>query len=103
MDRLDNLPIDDEDQVSSVDLATAQKYLSSSQKKRQKARVTVRKIGMVDIAKWAVAVTLIFLLVSNQWFDKLLGFLPTESTAILFMAKALIFFVLSFVVLWKFS
>lgn len=102
MDYLDELPVDEE-KVSPVELATAQKYLNSSQKKRAKSRIVVRQTSISDIAKWAVAVTLIFLLVANPWADKIFGFLPIESPIVMFVVKAVVFFALSFAVLWKFS
>ncbi|AQQ73739.1 hypothetical protein [Kurlavirus BKC-1] len=101
MDYIDELPVDQEE-ASPVEMATAQKYLNSSgANKKAKSKVTMKKTGWKDILKWSIAVTLIFLLISNQWFDKLLGFVPSESPLVLFGVKAVVFFVLSFVVLWK--
>nr|WQM87239.1 hypothetical protein [Marseillevirus cajuinensis] len=102
MDYIEDLPIDQEE-ASPVEMATAQKYLNPVQSKKQKSKVTMKQTSWKDIIKWAVAVTLVFLLVSNPWFDKVLGFIPTESPIILFAVKAGIFFLLSFLVLWKFS
>lgn len=101
MDYIDELPVDQEE-ASPVEMATAQKYLNSSgANKKAKSKVTMKKTGWKDILKWSIAVTLVFLLVSNQWFDKLLGFVPSESALVLFAVKAVVFFVLTFVVLWK--
>ncbi|AHA46001.1 hypothetical protein ISTM_103 [Insectomime virus] len=101
MDYIDDLPIDQEE-ASPVEMATAQKYLNSSgASKKARTKVTTKKTGWKDILKWSIALTLIFLLVSNQWFDKLLACVPSESPLVLFGIKAVVFFLLSFVVLWK--
>lgn len=101
MDYIDELPVDQED-ASPVEMATAQKYLNSSgTNKKAKSKVTMKKTGWKDILKWSIAITLVFLLVSNKWFDKLLAFVPSESSLVLFAVKAVVFFLLTFVVLWK--
>lgn len=101
MDLIDDLPID-QNEASPVEMATAQKYLNSSgTNKKAKSKVTTKKTGWTDILKWSLGITLVFLLVSNQWFDKLLNFVPTESSLVLFVVKAVVFFLLTFVVLWK--
>ncbi|ALX27572.1 hypothetical protein GMAR_ORF198 [Golden Marseillevirus] len=101
MDLIDDLPVDQDD-ATPVEMATAQKYLNSSgSSKKARSKVTTKKVGWSDILKWTLGITLIFLLVSNPWFDKVLAFVPTQSSLVLFAVKAVVFFLLTFVVLWK--
>lgn len=91
MDALDSIPVDESKKPSEKEMQLVNKYFSTSSNSTS-SKSTVSELKIVLIA------TLLFVALSNIYFDKLLDFLPyTDNVFIRIALKALIFAVLMYV------
>lgn len=89
MDNIDDLPVNKDEVLSSEEKHILQKYFNVDKSKKVVRRGDIKEV---------VYTTLIFLLVANPLFDKMLDYLPhMGSPLIKWVFKIMLFFILYYV------